>query len=130
MGLKLGRAIPNDSGRMSAYFDDDPKLLNCEIAQPSQWLSLKLDVVLPRADFLFPLVADWTGDGVVVRWFVGTVPDILGLVWPSFRPKSGPKSQISGRILKSVRGPFSSAELRPSLHQSPYRIVGRAFGYP
>jgi hypothetical protein len=48
--------------------------------------------------------------GLVVRRSVGTVPDILGLVWPSFRPKSGSKSKISGRILKSVRGPFSSAE--------------------
>ncbi len=27
--------IPNDSGLISACFDDDPKLLNCEIAQPS-----------------------------------------------------------------------------------------------
>ncbi len=48
--------------------------------------------------------------GIVVCRFVGTVPDILGLVWPSFRPKSGSKSKISGRILKSFRGPFSSAE--------------------
>ena len=38
--------------------------------------------------------------GIVVCRFVGTVPDILGLVWPSFRPKSGSKSKISGRILK------------------------------
>ena len=42
--------------------------------------------------------------------FVGTVPDILGLVWPSFRPKSGSKSKIPGRILKCFRGLFSSAE--------------------
>ncbi len=35
--------------------------------------------------------------------FVGSVPDILGLVRPSFRPKSGLRSKISGRILKSVR---------------------------
>ena len=28
--------IPNDSGPVSACFDDDPKLLNCEIAQPRQ----------------------------------------------------------------------------------------------
>ncbi len=50
LGLKLGRTkprisgtaptnrhttIPNDSGPISACFDDDPKLLNCEIAQPS-----------------------------------------------------------------------------------------------
>ncbi len=27
--------IPNDSVPMSACFEDDPKLLNCEIAQPS-----------------------------------------------------------------------------------------------
>jgi hypothetical protein len=27
--------IPNDSGPISEWFDDDPKLLNCEIAQPS-----------------------------------------------------------------------------------------------
>ena len=26
--------IPNDYGTISACFDDDPKLLNCEIAQP------------------------------------------------------------------------------------------------
>ncbi len=28
--------IPNDSEPISACFDDDPKLLHCEIAQPSQ----------------------------------------------------------------------------------------------
>jgi hypothetical protein len=32
------------------------------------------------------------------------VPEILGLVWPSFRPKSGPKSKIFGRVLKQVFG--------------------------
>ena len=37
--------------------------------------------------------------GIVVCRFVGTVLDILGLVWPSFRPKSGSESTISGRIL-------------------------------
>ena len=41
---------------------------------------------------------------------VGTVPCILGLVWRRFRPKSGSKSQISGRILTSFPGPSSSAE--------------------
>ncbi len=40
----------------------------------------------------------------------GTVRYILGIVWPSFRLTSGSKSQISGRILKSSPGPFSSAE--------------------
>ncbi len=49
MGLKRGQTrpkihgtvstnrhttIPNDSGPISACFDDDPKLVNCEIAQP------------------------------------------------------------------------------------------------
>ena len=29
------KPIPIDSGPISACFDDDPKLLNCEIAQPS-----------------------------------------------------------------------------------------------
>ncbi len=33
---------------------------------------------------------------------LGTVPGILGLLLPPFRPKSGPKSKIPGRILKSV----------------------------
>ncbi len=41
---------------------------------------------------------------------MGTVPDILGLVWPNFSPNAGSKSQISGRILKSFRGHFDSAE--------------------
>jgi hypothetical protein len=44
--------------------------------------------------------------GIVVCRFVGTVPDILGLLWPKFRPKSGSNSKISGRILKTCRGPF------------------------
>ncbi len=39
--------------------------------------------------------------GIVVCQFAGTVPGIVGLVWPSFRPKSLSKSKISGRILKS-----------------------------
>ncbi len=30
-------AIPNGSGPISACFDDDPNLFNCEIAQPSMW---------------------------------------------------------------------------------------------
>ncbi len=46
--------------------------------------------------------------GIVWCRFLGNVPDIL--VWPSVRPKSGSKSKMSGRILKSLRGPFSSAE--------------------
>ncbi len=48
--------------------------------------------------------------GIVVCRSVGAVPDILGLVWRSFRPKSGSESKISGRILKISRGLFSSAE--------------------
>ncbi len=46
----------------------------------------------------------------IVRNRCVTVPVIWGLVWPRFRPKSGLNSKISGRIRKSVRGPFSSAE--------------------
>jgi hypothetical protein len=46
--------------------------------------------------------------GIFVCRFVGTVPDILALVWPSFRPKAGSKWKISGRILKNSRGPFGS----------------------
>ncbi len=38
--------------------------------------------------------------GTTVRRFVSTVPDILGLVCPSFRPQCGSKSKILGRILQ------------------------------
>ena len=48
----------------------------------------------------------------------GTVPDILGLVWLSFRPKSDSKSKISGG---SFKGPCSSAE-PPEVEASPIRI--------
>jgi hypothetical protein len=44
--------------------------------------------------------------GIVVGRFVGTVPDILGVVWPSFRSKSGSKSKIPGRIRKSFPVPI------------------------
>ncbi len=43
---------------------------------------------------------------------VGTGPGILGLVWLRFRPQFGSTLKIPGRILKSFRGPFSSAESR------------------
>ncbi len=42
--------------------------------------------------------------------FVGTVPDIFGLVWLRLWPKSGSRSKISYRILDSFRGPFRGAE--------------------
>ena len=45
------------------------------------------------------------------------MPDILGLGWFSFGPKSGSKSKIPGRILKSVRSLFSSAEVALCLSQ-------------
>ncbi len=51
--------------------------------------------------------------------FVGTVPDILRLVWPSFRPKPGSRSKIPGRILKSCRGPLSSSKLREDIKINP-----------
>ncbi len=47
--------------------------------------------------------------------FVGTVPDISGLVWPSFRPNSG-------RTLKVFRSPFSSAE-GVQCHRSGHYLV-------
>ncbi len=34
--------IPNDSGPLSACFDGDPTLLNCEIAQPRDWAEGKV----------------------------------------------------------------------------------------
>ncbi len=52
--------------------------------------------------------------GIVVSRFVGTVPDILGFVWPRLKPKSGSKSRKPGRILKSCPGSFSSAERNAS----------------
>ncbi len=63
--------------------------------------------------------------GVVVGMFVGTVPDILGLVWPIFRPNSDPKSKISIRIFKSFWGHFSSAEsLRKTLPHKTSPVNG------
>ncbi len=46
--------------------------------------------------------------GLVVRRLGGTVPDIFGLVWPSFRPNSCSKSKISGRIV-GYPGPTAHA---------------------
>ncbi len=48
--------------------------------------------------------------GIVVWRSVGTAPDILCLVWLRVRPSSGSRSEIFGRIPKSCRVPFSSAE--------------------
>ncbi len=48
--------------------------------------------------------------GIVVRRLVGTVLDIFCLVWRRFKPTSGLKSNIPGRMFKNVRGPFKSAE--------------------
>ncbi len=45
--------------------------------------------------------------------FVAAVPDILGLVWLRFRPKSESKSKISGRVLTSFRGTFAQPSLLP-----------------
>ncbi len=45
-----------------------------------------------------------------MRRFVGTVPDILGLVSSGLGADLGQQSSISGRILGSVRGSFSSAK--------------------
>ncbi len=48
--------------------------------------------------------------GIIVCRFVGAAPDVLGLVWPSFRSKSDSKSKAPGWILTSLARPFSSAE--------------------
>ncbi len=58
---------------------------------------------------------------------------VLPDIWPSFRPKSGSKSNIPDRILKSVRGPFNSAETTPlgpiqTLPLGPASESGRAAG--
>ncbi len=92
--------------------------------KPPRWLLMtRLSYVTVHK---FPKHAEiWPESlGIVMCRLVGTVPDILGLAWPSFRPKSGSKSKIAGRILTSFRGPFSSAEMRggvrPELHFGCY----------
>ncbi len=54
--------------------------------------------------------ADLKSFGIDVYRFVGTTPGIFGLASSGFGAAVGPKSKISGRILKSFRGPLSSAE--------------------
>ncbi len=44
--------IPNDYGPISACFDDDPKIFNCEIAQPSEGGGCLEDATLPQASCL------------------------------------------------------------------------------
>ncbi len=65
---------------------------------------------------------------LVVCRFVGTVPDIVGLVWPSFRRKSGSKSKIVGRILQTCQGPGPPLEQHPG-RDLPVEFV-RAPGLP
>ncbi len=55
--------------------------------------------------------------------FVGTVPDIWGLVWPNFKPNSGSESKISGRILNNSRDPFSPAELRAEVRPGLAQVL-------
>ncbi len=57
--------------------------------------------------------------GIVVCRFLCPVPDVLRLVWASFRLNSGSKSKIPGRIPKRVRGAFDSAECWPDLSTVP-----------
>jgi hypothetical protein len=63
--------------------------------------------------------------------FVGTVPDMLGLLWLRFRPKFGPNLKMFGRILKIYPGRFSSAEhcrLSPSEFSVPRLFASWAKG--
>jgi hypothetical protein len=70
--------IPNESGTISACLEGDAKLVNCEIrvfGSPSKHADIGSESF-----------------GIEVFRFVGTVPDILGLVWRNFRLKSGSES--------------------------------------
>ncbi len=60
--------------------------------------------------------------------FVGTVPNVVGLVWPSLRPKSRSKLEISGRILTRFQGPLRSAQFRLCSSASDHRASGTGFG--
>ncbi len=71
----------------------------------------------------------WGGQCAGLLGFVGAVPYMLGLLWPSFRPKSGSKSKISSRILLSFRGPFSSAEREPLWAATVLRTRGRGLRF-
>ena len=53
----------------------------------------------------------------------GTAPGIFGLVSSGLDSDLGPKSAIPGRILKSIPGPFSSAELWRGLLADPDHVT-------
>ncbi len=59
---------------------------------------------------------------IVVRRFVGAVPDVFCLVWFCFRLKFGSNSKIPGRILKCVQF-FSSAESNAERCEMRYHVV-------
>ncbi len=73
-----------------------------------------------------------------MRRFVGTVPEILGLVWPSFRPNSGLKSKISGRILKvfgaarrpSCLGPLCALDIHMAASAFKAKATAAEGGHP
>ncbi len=53
--------------------------------------------------------------------FVGAVPDIVGLAWPSFRSKSGSKSKIPGQIFEQNSEPVQlSRDWETALEGSSY----------
>ncbi len=79
------------------------KMTHCYSAQ----LSRSLEVFGSRSEH--PETGPkWIGIGL--RRFVGTGPGVFGLVSCGLGAE-GPKSTIPGRILKSFRGPLSSAEV-------------------
>ncbi len=90
--------IPNDSGSISACFDDDPKLLNCETDQPHYRGGDRLPPrgPRPRVKLLSWLLADEaerTGIGLPVRmsarFYIGK-PESR----PSGRPTAGRRADF------------------------------------
>ncbi len=59
--------------------------------------------------------------GIVVCRSVGTLPAIVGLLRPNFKPNSGSKSKISGRILKKMVGALLAHPSSASGRMSDFR---------
>ncbi len=119
---------PNVTNRLLAGYGPAPKDLAPQ-TEPSYLTVQKLRIIVDTHR---------NRAVIVVCRSVGAVPDIMGLVWPSLRPKSSSKSKVSGRILKSYRGSFSSAEIfragwaehRPEIGPSGPRALHYAIVFP